>query len=155
MTAKNLPNVGDVITSPNFAYGYYEDAERKFVVVDGRTKTRPVMSHVGEDERVAAAAESGTAPPKMRTTELSAYDPSRSTAKFIVEAAAMEGGGSGGHGPGDDYPDGWHVKARRLNQDGSYDPDGEVIGFYMTGHFNCMINPKEVQVVGKMQMRFV
>lgn len=150
MTTKNLPNMGDIITSPKFAFGYYDDEDKKFITVDGTTTERPVTYFVGEDGRVALAAQSGKIPPKKRTVELGANDPSRATAKFVVETANMQGGS---HGFGDDYPDGWHVRARRLSEDGSYDPKGEVIRFYMSGGFTCVVN--DVKIVGKMQMRFV
>jgi len=117
MVAKNLPNVGDVITSPKFAFGYYGDEDKKFIKVDGATENRPVTFYVDEDERVDVAVESGKVPPKTRTVELGAYDSGRATAKFVVEKANMQGGGTG-HGR-DVYPDGWHVQARRLNKDGS------------------------------------
>ncbi len=154
MKAKNLPDKGDIIVSSKFVFGYYNDEDKKFITVDGTTKKYPVTSYVDEDERLAVAAKSGRVPSKMRTVELGAYDSSRATAKFVVEEANMQGGGTG-HGPGDIYPDGWHVQARRLNKDGSYNPKGEVICFYMSGCFTCMVEPKDLQVVGKMQMRFV
>ena len=153
MATKNLPNVGDIIVSSKFAYGYYEGEDKKFIIIDGATTKHPVTSYISEDERVAAAAKSGKIPSKTRTVELGAHDPSRAEAKFVIEAANMEGGGTG-HGPGDVYPDDWHVKARRLNDDGTYNPNGEVIQFFMGGCFAYMIDLKDVQVVGKMQMRF-
>lgn len=155
MVTKNLPDVGDIITSSKFAYGYYERENKKLITIDGRTTKHPVTFYVSEDERLALAAKSGKVPPKTRTVELGAHDVSRAKAKFVVEAANMQGGGSTGHGPGDVYPDGWHVRARRLDNNGTYDPNGEVIQFYMSGCFTCMVEPKDVQVVGKMQLRFV
>ena len=154
MTAKNLPSKGDVIVSSKFAFGYYNDEDKKFITVDGTTRKHPVMSYADEDERLAVAAKSGKVPPKTGTVELGAYDSSRATAKFVVEDANMQGGGTG-HGLGDTYPDGWHVQARRLNKDESYNPEGEVICFYMSGRSTCMVEPKDLQIVGKMQMRFV
>ena len=154
MATKNLPNVGDIITSPKFAYGYYGREDKQLITVDGTTTKHPVTFHVNEDERVAAAAKSGKVPSKTRIVELGAHDPSRAKAKFVVEVANIQGGGTG-HGSGDVYPDGWHVQARRLNDDGTYNPNGEIIRFYMSGCFTCMVKPKDVQVVGKMQMRFV
>lgn len=156
MTAKNLPKMGDIITSPKFAFGYYNNEDKKLIVIDGKTEKHPVTvrCYESEDERVAAAAKSGKIPPKTRTVELGAYDSSRATAKFVVEVADMRGGGTG-HGPGDIFPDGWYVRARRLNKDESYNPKGEVIYFYMSGCFTCMVEQKDVQVVGKMQMQFV
>ena len=154
METKNLPNVGDVIMSSKFAYGYYEHKDKKLINIDGKTKKHPVTSYVSEDERVTVAAKSGKVPSKTRTVELGAHDPDRARAKFVIETANMEGGGTG-HGPHDVYPNGWHIKARRLNNDGTYNPNGEVIRFFMTGWFGCMVDPKDVRVVGKMQMRFV
>lgn len=154
MATKNLPDVGDIITSSKFAYGYYEREDKKLITIDGTTKKHPVTSYVNEDERVSLAAKSGKVPPKTRTVELGAYDVSRAKAKFVVEKANMQGGGTG-HGPGDVYPDGWHVVARRLNDNGTYDQNGELIQFYMSGCFICMVEPKNVRIVGKMQLRFV
>lgn len=154
MTTKrnSLAKVGDVIISPKFAFGRYSDEDKDFVIVDGKTRKYPVMYHLTEDERVAIAAKSGKIPPKSRTVELGAYDPSRAIAKFVVEKAVMEGGG---RGQNDYICDGWHVLARRLNEDGSYDSKGEAIGFYMTGDFSNMVEPEDVKVVGKMQKRFI
>jgi len=151
MTANNLPKVGDVIMSPKFPYGHYGDEEMKFINIDGKTMNYTVIFYMSEDERVALAAKTGIFPPKTRTAELGAYDQSRAAAKFVVEAADMQGGSVGR----DSYPDGWHVRARRLNKDGIYDPDGEVISFYMSGHFAEMVEPKDVHVVGQMKMMFI
>lgn len=151
--AKYLPTVGDVITSQKFAYGYYENEERKVATIDGKTTKRSVPFPLSEDERVAIAAKTGEVPPKKRNVELGAHDPSRASAKFVVESAKMDGGG-GGQG-GETYPDGWYVQARRLNEDGTYNPNGEAIRFYMTGGFTCFVEPAQVQIVGEMQMRFV
>lgn len=151
--AEDLPTVGDIITSRLFAYGYYQrDSNKKLIIVDGTTTSHPETSHIDEDERVSIAARTGEIPLKTRTVELGAYDPSRAEAKFVIEAAKMQGGGTG-HGPGDVFPDGWNVKARRLNNEGKYDPNGEVIEFYMSGSFTNKIDPKDVQVVGKMRMQ--
>lgn len=81
-----------------------------------------------------------------------AYDPSRIKAKFVVEKTEMTGGGPA-HGPNDIYPDGWQVTARRLRSDDSYDPKGELIRFYQTGCFNCMV--KNPVVVGKKRLTFI
>lgn len=67
--------------------------------------------------------------------------------KYVVEHAAMEGGGTA-HGPHDRYPDGWHIRARKLKADGSYDPQGAEIEFYQSGAFT-VVNEK-VPVVGKL-----
>lgn len=76
--------------------------------------------------------------------------PQRAKAKYVVEDAKMDGGGGrNGRGPGDIYPDGWEVTARKLRPDGTYNPKGEVIRFYQSGSFTCMI--ETVQLVGKLK----
>jgi TnpA family transposase len=154
MKGKNLPKNGDVITSRKFAFGYYEDKKENIVTIDGKTRKRPVISYMDEDARLAVAAKTGKIPPETITEELGAYDASRITAKFVVEEAKLQGGGTA-HGPGDIYPNGWYVRARRLNKDKSYNPKGEVICFYMSGCFTCIVELKDLQVIGKMRMKFV
>ena len=153
MSAETLPNVGDIITSQKFAFGYYDNAEKRSITVDGRTREYSVSSYLSADERVEIAAQTGTIPPKMRTVELGAYDPNRANAKFVVAEANLQGGGNGSR-PTESYRNGWHVRARRLNADGSYDQQGEVIRFYTTGDFTCVIELEDLQIVGKMQRQF-
>lgn len=150
MAIDNLPNVGDVVVSPKFAYGYYRDIAKERLTVDGKTTRRLVERMLTEDERVAMAAATGEIPDRKETVDLSAYDPSRATAKFVIESARMEGGDKDAL-----YPDGWHVSARHLNEDGSYDPRGEVIHFYMSGDREDVIGAADISVIGKMQMTFV
>jgi len=76
-------------------------------------------------------------------------DETLADAEFVVEETKSKGGGIG-HGPHDIYPNGWHVTARKLSKDGSYNPDGEVIKFYQSGAFSNKIS--EVEVVGKMEI---
>lgn len=78
-------------------------------------------------------------------------DPKLSGAHCVVERTAMTGGGTG-HDLHDVYPDGWEVRARVLNKDGTYNPKGRVVCFYQSGCFNCMI--ELVRVVRKMRMTF-
>lgn len=144
----NLPDAGDVIMSPKFAFGYYE-TDRKIIYIDGVTKKYMLESNISEKDRVAMAAKSGKIPPKVRVEDYGAYDESRAQAKFVVENAAMEGGERGR----DYYPDGWRIVARRLKGDGTYDPKGEVISFYMSGSFSCKLEPGDVQIVEKKQMQ--
>ena len=72
--------------------------------------------------------------------------------EYIVIRAELEGGGTG-HGFHDIYSDGWHVNARKLNPDGSYDPKAETIDFYQSGSFTNM--KEKVKLVGKMEQIFV
>lgn len=149
--AKNpLPNVGDVITSPKFAFGYYTNKDKEYVTVDGETESYPMQYRMDEEERVALAAKTGKIPPRNYVVELGAYDLTRASAKFVVEMAKMDGGDRD-----QCYPDGWHIKARRLNQDGKYNKTGEVIDFYMSGSFTCIVLPENVKIASKMQATFV
>ena len=67
--------------------------------------------------------------------------------RYVVEHARSQGGGTG-HGSHDIYPDGWHIRARKLNEDGSYNPTGVEIEFYQSGAFT-VVN-EDVPVVGKL-----
>ena len=153
---KKLPNLGDVISSAKFAFGYHpysgQRRNKKIILVDGKTEKYPIEMTVSEESRLRTTAKIGKIPPRTVTLELGAHDPSRATAKFVVEKANMEGGGTG-HGAGDVYPDGWHVEARRLNEDGTYNPKGEVILFYMSGCFTNTVEMKDIQIVSKMDVR--
>ncbi len=62
------------------------------------------------------------------------------TARWVVLAARMDGGGTG-HGPGDVYPDGWHVLAA-LSTDASV-----TLRFYQSGCFRGMVPPEKVELV--------
>lgn len=146
---KNLPDFGDVITSSKFAYGYY-DTNREIVTVDGITTTHPVTSRVSEDERVAEAARSGKIPPVEITVEFGTFDLSRGEAKFVVEEAKEPE-----YGIGDAYKDDWHVRARRLYENGTYNPEGEIIQFSMSQGVHRKIGLNDVMIVGKMRMIFV
>jgi hypothetical protein len=131
--------LGDIIQAGEFAFGefdYYHGKDghlklnRKTITVDGETK-----------ESLMQYRKPGTPwnkPAEYLAIDIGAYDPTRGKAYFVVENVGMQGGGTG-HGPNDIYPDGWHVEARRLNEKNEYDPRGEVIEFYQTGCFNCMV----------------
>ena len=143
---KELPQIGDVITSSRFAHGHYESEEDKNTIIVGEVGGYPVTSRISENERMEIAARTGEIPPETRTVELGAYDQSRASARFVVESAKMQGGDTGR----DAYPDGWYVEARRLAEDDSYDPNGEIIQFYMSGCFTFMIESKDVEIVDHM-----
>jgi hypothetical protein len=69
----------------------------------------------------------------------------------VVEEAKMAGGGSAMFN--DHYDDGWYVQARRLDDKGEYNPEGELIRFYQSG---CFTNKaEEVELVGNMRRVFV
>jgi len=144
----NHANIGDIINSEEFAFGYYESKydsngymhidKDKSITVDGRTETYPFQYYNSKNSDSDS---------KLLTTDLSAYNKSRGQANFIVEDARLS------DGSGNDWPDGWRIIARRLSKDNFYNPKGELIQFYQSGCFSCMI--KEVNVVGKMQQQFV
>ena len=126
MSKKSI-EVGDVLVSPAFAYGYH-NGNKTFVTVDGKTKHSVVTYY-----------------PKGTSEDLGAYDPSRGEAKFVVVRAVLQGGqecgGMSGH---DRYPDGLHVMARRLTTKGKYDENGELIVFYASGCFTNLIPMKKI-----------
>jgi hypothetical protein len=68
---------------------------------------------------------------------------------FVVTETKMDGGGTG-HGPHDIYPDGHHVFAQRLNEDGTYNEHGEKINFYQSGSFTTCIE-EDIPVIRKMK----
>lgn len=70
--------------------------------------------------------------------------------KYVVEETTYDGGSTGY----DSYPDGWKVKARKLKKDGSYSDKALSISFYQSGCFTAMIEPKDIQTVGKMKRTF-
>ena len=70
---------------------------------------------------------------------------------FIVEDAQMTGGGQAHN---DIYPDSWHVEARVLNDDGTYDPSARLVRF--TQHTNSYNNViVGVEKVGEMTRTFI
>src|SRR5258706_2198778 len=67
--------------------------------------------------------------------KLRANDRGRGKAEFVVERTFKR--------------DGLHVIARRLAKYGKYNPDGELIDFYMNGIFGT-VEPKDIRTIGKM-----
>lgn len=131
--------VGDVIKSTAFEYGKCQtkwvagnlEADRSTILVGCKGGQVHWVQHLTCNvDGLHYKAEVD------RVLHTDADDESRGSAEFVVEYVALEGGGSG-HGPHDVFPDGWHVLARRLKADGSYDPQGEVVDFYQTG---CFVN---------------
>ncbi|MBI3632128.1 MAG: hypothetical protein HY225_01640 [Candidatus Vogelbacteria bacterium] len=153
MNNKNsFPVKGDVITSSKFAYGYLTSENREEITVDGKTTGYPMRYRLSEEDRLAITAKTGRIPPKERTIELGRFDKNRGSAKFVVEDARMDGGDTN---PRDPWPDGWHITARRLSSEGTYDPSEEIIDFYMSGCFNCIVLAEDIKILGKMKMVFI
>lgn len=145
---------GDVIQAKNgWEFGEYTNrgsAGAVVLVSDSPSQHhRHVVNIINPDASPRQIAE-GTAPRYIQSMHRDAFDETRPSAKFVVTRAEAAGGGTG-HGPHDVYPDGWEVVAKRLNADGSYNPDGEKILFFQTGQlgqsFTCLA---DAEVVGKM-----
>lgn len=76
----------------------------------------------------------------------------RKKGKWVVEKAEMSGGGTAMFN--DRYPDAWHVSARRLNDNDTYNPDRRLFNF--TQHTNCYNSVIDgVEKVGKMKKTYV
>lgn len=152
---QTLPVVGDIISSPEFAYGRHDyDLKNPAITIGGNSKTHIVTHTHSEDERIAHAAKHGTVLPKFYDIDHGAYDPSRGTAMFVVERAEMEGGSSGSIGRYDEYPDELHITARRLFDSGLYNPEGELIEFYYPhGCHNNSVN--DLTIHGHMRRVFI
>lgn len=150
---KKLPDVGDMIMSKKFAYGYHpynisENKLRDEINIDGKSVNCSVSYDTPEEDRVTYAAKTGKIPPQKTIIDQSAFDKTRANAKFVVETARYTGGGG-------DHENGWYIEARRLNEDETYNPKAELISFYMTGCFCDKVEPKDVRIVGRMQLMFV
>jgi hypothetical protein len=152
MGQNDFPQVGDVVVSEAFAYGTKDPHFGSRITVDGETQTYTAEYGISQEAREIAIAITGDIPPKRVTINLAAYDLSRGQAEFVVEEAAMQGGSNSGH---DDRPDGWHIVGRRLNTNGTFNPVGEEIEFYMSGFSGVIIPPERVRIVRKMKKMFV
>lgn len=151
MTKARLPQKGDIIVCKRFVYGYKNYVNPSLIEVGDSSPQHIIGRKMTDEETVAYVETHHKMPPDQYIDEdLGVPDKSRGTAKFVVIDGVMSGGGIA---QGNDvYPDGWHITARRLNNQGSFDPKGEVIVFYMTGCFINMIPPEEVQILGHMQV---
>lgn len=148
MSKTNKAQVGDVIRSEAFAFGTFDfpldlktrtlAVDRKKITVDGKTRQHLTnVRHKGRDS--------------YEQVDIGAYDPSRGKALFVVEYAEKEGGQEGNRMNNHEFfPDGWLVRARRLNSDRTYNPNGELISFYQTGSFLCMV--PEVELVDHVEL---
>lgn len=151
MQSVKLPVVGDVIKSKEFSIGVYGDVKKEYIQVG--LSSRTVLSSYSDEERLSAAKEQGKILPSLKEIDLNANDDSRGTAEFVVELAKKRGDDMGNN-LAESNPRGWLIWARRLNTDGTYDPSGEVIKFYMSG-YSPTIEPEEVEIIRQMKMLFV
>lgn len=144
------PEVDDVIVSKDFAFGYRHFGIPNYIFVDGQTTSLIASTSLSEDERISIAAKTGSIPEKSADVDYGAYDESRGTAEFVVEHAAMEGGDER-----NSIPDSWHIVARRLNKDGSYNKDGEVIDFYTVDYHSTNVPLENITIKRKMKKAYV
>ena len=146
-TTTDHAEIGDVIKSDTFTCGEYQTEWVKGCLT--LLTTAPIRVGGSSNPRIVNFTEKQTQGDWKReiprTLDTQAFDLTRKDAEFLVEDARLQGG-SGPHAR-DVYPDGWHVTARRLNDDGSYNPDGEVIQFYQSGCFTHTIG--EVTVTAR------
>lgn len=151
----NRIQTGDVIKAKN-GWEFGERTSRGsagsvVLVSDSPTQHHRHVTRIKNPDASPRQIAEGTAEEWIESMHHDAFDETRPSATFVVTRAEAAGGGTG-HGPHDIYPDGWEVVAKRLNADGSYNPDGERILFYQTGQlgqsFTCLA---DAEVVGKMR----
>lgn len=110
-------SVGDVFRGkPSFEFGR-KKANGTVEVADLYQSTY-IINEVGSYDPVTGKAN------YVSTNQLAVDDATRINAEFVVESVTMSGGSDR-----DCIADEPHVVARRLNDDGSYKPTGELISF--------------------------
>jgi hypothetical protein len=55
---------------------------------------------------------------------------------------------------GCDYPCGYHVTCKRLQENGEYDENGAEVSFYQSGYFTAVIKPENIQPIRVMMLDF-
>lgn len=73
--------------------------------------------------------------------------------EFLVVRTIEDGGGCDSYRPSESYPNGHHVFLKRLNDDGTYNENGQEVNFYESGSFTCV--NENVVVVRKLNVTFV
>lgn len=149
MQTRNLPQEGDVLVSKRFINGSHDMVDRKILHVGADSPNDIMNENIPEDERIAMAAKTGKVPPKTRQINLGSSDPSRGTAKYVVIST-----GWGGASERDGIPDRWQVVAKRLDNNGRFDPKGEEI-YFDVGDIAADFKPGEINTVGQMQKIFI
>ena len=123
-----LSHWGDIITSEAFEFGKLN--ENSVIEVFGIDRFQPVLDRTGNDN-------------------------SRANSLYVVEGAGYERVKNISSYDGDDpefVMDGWRVRARRLAENGAYDPDGELIDFYETGSVMNKVFPEQIKTIGWMNL---
>lgn len=120
-----LPKVGDVITSEKFSHAY-QHAGYNYISIYG----------VGSQSA-------------MCQKDITMEDPTRGKAKFVVIKARTEGASQDTN---DDYPH-YLVLAQRLDDDETYNPEGEIISFPMQSCVYGTVDEKDITIIGKMEKK--
>lgn len=139
--------VGDVLQSEKFVYGYRDQEGPKIVYADGQTKNHLVWRTPADGRsRSVVTAELQYHYPEYEAVDLGAYDPGRASARFVVEDSRIATVPNDQSEPTVQF----YVRARRLDGSGNYDPAGECIQFFTTG-VSCRIDPADIRIVAKMK----
>lgn len=154
MTSTLLPNVGDKISSPQFAYGYKIETllfgePCSAIHVDGVTKNMVATESYSEEARIAFALKYRTPPPKDHQVDFGNYSADRGSDVFVVEKTEMIN--TDIHGS---HPPELQVYARKIFPSGLYDPKGELIVFHC-GADHSSIKVKNISFHGHMQRVFI
>jgi len=135
------PVVGDIIRSKAFAYGKHEIVKIKGVIYLNLSEFKPLGSTPHEDPHIMCGVHgfNGEIAPYS-------YLPDRRKALWIVIDAHADKESYNG-----DYWPIWRVKARRLNEDNTYNPEGEMVVFRIFDKIalNDAFSYQDIEIVGK------
>jgi len=153
---QRLLRIGDVFVCPTFSkvcgYDTHFDENRNLHL----NRHRLIVNNRGKQIWTKRETKPGgwTRNTEM-ITETTATSPDLDDAEWVVEEAQQHGGGTstGMNGLPDSYPGGWHITARRLAPDGTYDINGETVEFYQTGSFTSRLE-QTIIIKRKMQRMF-
>jgi len=148
-----LPQIGDVVKSAKFAFGYLRAIDDPVILIDSENKYHYNIHYLSRDEMRKIVIRTGNhQPPNRRRIYMGRIDKTLATAEFVVEDAEVQSG------RGDVFPpilDGWRGRARRLNSDGTYNPDGEQIRFWLAGDYPGTLQLSEIQIIRHMRPWFI
>jgi len=151
--------VGDVITSPVFVFAYEKNGDLYIEYKQNKNITEKIIHRkLLETERLKIAAETGNPdPPKSEPLDIGSYDPTRAQKKFIVLSVDQESETTCDYGPYDGFTTilSANITARRLNEDGTFNPKGEEIFFKVERWNSTSIRPKNITKVGKMKNTYI
>lgn len=144
---EDLPQVGDIISSQQFAKGAWSDVNANgptgTIQINNRVQSRSYTLTI--KDRVSIAAATGDLdPPTWISPNVVADDPTRATARFLVVLARQDGGY-------DHYPTTWRIVARRLD-DSNNIVEGPAIELYVDDGnvFSWFVPPTEIFHYGTM-----